>query len=64
LKAAKPDVMMFASYTSDAILMVKTLKAQKVQPKIIWGQDAGFEKPEFRSTLGDSIVGVIVLSAF
>jgi hypothetical protein len=44
--------LLFASYTSDAILMVKTLKTQKVQPKIIWGQDAGFDKPEFRSTLG------------
>jgi branched-chain amino acid transport system substrate-binding protein len=64
LKAAKPDVMMFASYTSDAILMVKTLKAQKVQPKIIWGQDAGFEKPEFRSTLGDSIVGILTRTVF
>ncbi|NNG07661.1 MAG: ABC transporter substrate-binding protein, partial [Desulfobacteraceae bacterium] len=50
LKAVKPDVMLFASYTSDAILMVKTLKAQKAKPKVIWGQDAGFEKPEFRST--------------
>ena len=64
LKAAKPDAMLFASYTSDAILMVKTLKAQKVHPKIIWGQDAGFEKPEFRSTLGDSIVGILTRTVF
>ncbi|MBW1737305.1 MAG: ABC transporter substrate-binding protein [Deltaproteobacteria bacterium] len=64
LKAARPDVMLFASYTSDAILMVKTLKAQKVSPKIIWGQDAGFEKPEFRSTLGDSIVGILTRTVF
>ncbi len=56
--------MLFASYTSDAILMVKTLKAQKVQPKIIWGQDAGFEKPEFRETLGDSIVGILTRTVF
>jgi branched-chain amino acid transport system substrate-binding protein len=41
LKASRADAMLFASYTSDAILMVKTLKAQKVKPKIIWGQDAG-----------------------
>ena len=45
--------MLFASYASDAILMMKTLKAQKAQPKIVWGQDAGFEAPEFESTLGD-----------
>lgn len=64
LKATRADVMLFASYTSDAILMVKTLKAQKVKPKIIWGQDAGFEKPEFRETLGDSIVGILTRTVF
>ncbi|MBL7172560.1 MAG: ABC transporter substrate-binding protein [Desulfobacteraceae bacterium] len=64
LKAAKPDVMLFASYTSDAILMVKTLKAQKANPKIIWGQNAGFETPEFRSTLGTDIVGFLTRSVF
>jgi branched-chain amino acid transport system substrate-binding protein len=64
LKAARPGAMLFASYTSDAILMVKTLKAQKVKPKIIWGQDAGFEKPEFRETLGDSIVGILTRTVF
>jgi branched-chain amino acid transport system substrate-binding protein len=64
LKAVRPDVMLFASYTSDAILMVKTLKAQKAKPKVIWGQDAGFEKPEFRSTLGDNIVGILTRTVF
>lgn len=64
LKASRPDVMLFASYTSDAILLVKTLKAQKAQPKIIWGQDAGFEKPEFRSTLRESIVGILTRTVF
>jgi len=64
LKAARPDVMLFASYTSDAILLVKTLKAQRAGPKIIWGQDAGFETPEFRSTLGDTIVGILTRTVF
>ena len=64
LKAARPDAMLFASYTSDAILMVKTLKAQKAHPKIIWGQDAGFQKPEFTKTLGDSIVGILTRTVF
>ena len=64
LKAANPDAMLFASYTSDAILMVKTLKAQKVQPKIIWGQDAGFETPEFRSALGESLAGILTRTVF
>jgi branched-chain amino acid transport system substrate-binding protein len=64
LKAARPDVMLFASYTSDAILLVKTMKAQKVQAKIIWGQDAGFEKPEFREALGDGIQGILTRTVF
>lgn len=64
LKAARPDVMLFASYTSDAILMVKTLKAQKANPKIIWGQDAGFEVPEFRSSLGEDIEGILTRTVF
>jgi branched-chain amino acid transport system substrate-binding protein len=64
LKAARPDVMLFASYASDAILMVKTLKAQKARAKIIWGQDAGFEVPEFRTTLGDGVVGILTRTVF
>jgi branched-chain amino acid transport system substrate-binding protein len=64
LKAARPDVMLFASYTSDAILLVKTMRAQRARPKIIWGQDAGFEKPEFRETLGDGIVGILTRTVF
>lgn len=64
LRAAKPDVMLFASYTSDAILMMKTLKGQRASAKIIWGQDAGFEAPEFAATLGDNVVGILTRSVF
>jgi branched-chain amino acid transport system substrate-binding protein len=64
LKASRADVMLFASYTSDAILMIKTMKAQKAQPKVLWGQDAGFEVPEFRATLGDSVVGILTRTVF
>jgi branched-chain amino acid transport system substrate-binding protein len=64
LKSAKPDIMLFASYASDAILMMKTLKAEKAHPKMIWGQDAGFEAPEFRSTLGDDVVGILTRTVF
>ena len=64
LKASRADVMLFASYASDAILMMKTMKAQKAEPKILWGQDAGFEVPEFRATLGDSVVGILTRTVF
>jgi branched-chain amino acid transport system substrate-binding protein len=64
LKATRADVFLFASYTSDAILMIKTLKAQKANPKVLWGQDAGFETPEFQNTLGDDIVGILTRTVF
>lgn len=64
LIAAKPGAMLFASYTSDAILMIKTLKSMKASPKLIWGQDAGFEAPEFVTTLGDDVVGILTRTVF
>lgn len=64
LKAVKPEIMLFASYASDGILMMKTLKAQKAKPKVIWGQNAGFEAPEFKDTLRDDIVGVLTRTVF
>lgn len=64
LEAAGPDVMLFAGYGSDAVLMVKTLKAQRVSAKIVWGQDAGFESPEFRTELGDDVVGILTRTVF
>jgi branched-chain amino acid transport system substrate-binding protein len=64
LLAPKPGTMLFASYGADAILLIKTLKAMKAQPKVIWGQDAGFESPEFLSTLGDDVIGIITRTVF
>ena len=61
--ATKPGAMLFASYTSDALLMVKTLKSMKAKPKVVWGQDAGFDKPEFRA-LGAEIEGILTRSVF
>ena len=64
LQAVRPDAMLFASYASDAILMIKTLSAQRASAKIIWGQNAGFEAPEFRTTLGDNVVGILTRTVF
>ena len=44
--------------------MIKTLKAQKAKPKLIWGQNAGFESPEFVSTLSDDVVGICTRTVF
>ena len=64
LTAVKPDAMLFASYGSDSILMMKTLKDQKAAPRILWGQNAGFEVPEFVSTLGETTVGALTRTVF
>jgi len=64
LLAPKPGTMLFAGYGADAILMIKTLKSMKATPKLIWGQNAGFESPEFVSTLGDDVVGILTRTVF
>jgi branched-chain amino acid transport system substrate-binding protein len=64
LIAVKPDAMLFASYSSDAILMMNTLKDQKAAPRVLWGQDAGFEVPEFMNTLGGTAVGSLTRTVF
>ncbi len=64
LLAAKPDAMLFASYGSDAILMINTLKSLKAAPKLIWGQDAGFEAPDFPVVLGDAVEGILTRTVF
>ncbi|NPV69603.1 MAG: ABC transporter substrate-binding protein [Firmicutes bacterium] len=52
LKKANPDVVLQASYTSDAILFMKTYKDLDFTPKAIIGQRAGFIAPEFFTALG------------
>jgi branched-chain amino acid transport system substrate-binding protein len=58
LKNSKPDVVLMASYTSDAILFMKTFKELGFMPKAIIGQRAGFIAPEFFTslrTIGDYV---------
>jgi branched-chain amino acid transport system substrate-binding protein len=64
LMAAKSDGMLFASYLSDSILMVRTLKSMKAAPKVFWGQNAGFEMADFPKTLGADTNGVLTRSVF
>jgi branched-chain amino acid transport system substrate-binding protein len=54
LKEANPDVVVMASYTSDAILFLKTFKEQNFAPKAIIGQRAGFIAPELFEALGST----------
>ena len=45
LKAANPDVFLPTSYTSDAILFVKTAKNLDYNPKLLIAQNAGWTDP-------------------
>lgn len=64
LIAAKPDCMLFASYLSDSILMIRTLKGMKAQSRFFWGQNAGFEMADFPKTLGADTNGVLTRTVF
>lgn len=47
LKDKKPDVVIFISYTADAILYMKTMKNLDYMPPMVLGDDSGFSDPSF-----------------
>lgn len=64
LKEAQPDVVIFISYTSDAILYMRTMQAQGYKPPILIGDDSGFSDDSFIQAAGTIAQGVINRSAF
>ncbi len=64
LRDGKPDVVVFVSYTSDAILFVKTMKALEYKPPVLIGDDSGFSDSAFVKAVGDIAQGAINRSAF
>jgi branched-chain amino acid transport system substrate-binding protein len=64
LVSAKPDAMLFASYLSDSLLMIRTLKGMRASTNFFWGQDAGFEMADFVKTLGADTNGVLTRTVF
>ncbi len=64
LVAAKPDGMLFASYLSESLLMIRTLTGMRAQTNLFWGQNAGFEMADFAKTLGADINGVLTRTVF
>lgn len=52
IKKANPDVLIMASYTSDAILFINTIKEQNWVPKLLIGQRGGFVQSDFFDALG------------
>ena len=64
LRDKKPDVVVFVSYTSDAILFVKTMKALDYKPPMLIGDDSGFSDAAFLASVGNLAQGAINRSAF
>lgn len=64
LKSAKPDVVIFASYTSDAILYAKTFHTLDYRPPIVIADSAGFSDPSFIKDVGPIAQGVLDRSGF
>lgn len=64
LKAANADVLMPSSYTTDAILLVKTMSELGYKPKNIVAQDAGFSEKALYDAVGDKVEGVISRGSF
>ena len=59
LKQANPDVAIFVSYTSDAILFTKTMHTQDWKPKILIGDDSGFSDTSYIGAVGDLAQGIV-----
>ena len=64
LKQANPDVVIFVSYTSDAILYIKTMRNLDYRPPMVIGDDSGFSDPSFAQSVGGSAQGAINRSAW
>jgi branched-chain amino acid transport system substrate-binding protein len=59
LAQSKPDVALFASYTSDAMLFVRTMREAKYAPPIFLANDAGFIDSRFVQEVGPQVQGVL-----
>jgi len=64
LKAANADALMPSSYTTDSILLVKTLAELGYKPNAIVAQDAGFSEKALYDAVGDKLEGVISRGTF
>ncbi len=64
LKQANPDVAIFVSYTSDAILFARTMQSLGWKPPILIGDDSGFADSAFISQANGLAQGVISRSSW
>ncbi len=64
LKSADADVLLPSSYTSDSILLMKTMEELGYKPKNIIAQASGFVDHAFYDAVGDKAAGVITRASF
>lgn len=64
LAASKPDVAIFASYTSDSMLFVRTMREMKYTPPMLLANGAGFIDSRFLSEMGSQVQGVLTVEAW
>ena len=64
LKAANADVLMPSSYTTDSILLIKTMSELGYKPKAIVAQAAGFSEQALYDAVGDKLEGAITRGSF
>jgi branched-chain amino acid transport system substrate-binding protein len=64
LRDKKPDVVIFISYTADAILYMKSMKTLDYKPPIEIADDSGFSDPAFVTSVGNLAQGVVNRSAW
>ncbi len=64
LKAGGADVLMPSSYTTDGILLVRTMNELGYKPKAIVAQAAGFSEKALYDAVGDNLEGVITRASF
>jgi branched-chain amino acid transport system substrate-binding protein len=64
LKAANADVLMPSSYTTDGILLIKTMAELGYKPNAILAQAAGFSEKALYDAVGDKLEGAITRGSF
>ncbi|MBY0296079.1 MAG: ABC transporter substrate-binding protein [Methylobacterium sp.] len=64
LKTANADVLLPTSYTTDAILLTKTMAELGYKPKSMLAQAAGFAEKVTYDTVGDKLQGLISRGSF
>lgn len=64
MKAAQPDVLLPSSYTTDAILLVKTMNELGFEPPAMIAQAAGFVDKALYDAVGDKLDGLITRAEF